>query len=59
MKKNELGSACSTYEEEEDGDNMEDLHIGGRIILKRMLTKYGEVQTGLLWLWIGTGGTLL
>jgi len=34
MKNNELGSACSTYGEEEGGDNMEDLHIGGRIILK-------------------------
>jgi len=40
MKKNELGRACRMYGEEEihmqgfDGDHMEDLRIGGRIILK-------------------------
>jgi hypothetical protein len=63
MKKNELGGACRTYGEEEihiqgfDGDHMEDLHVGERIILKWMLKKWnGEMQTRLLWLWIGTGG---
>jgi hypothetical protein len=38
----------------------EDLGIGGRTILKRILKKYsGRVWTGFIWLRIGTGGGLL
>jgi len=38
-------------------DHLEDLRIDGRIIFKWFFKKrYGEALTGLVWLWIETGG---
>jgi hypothetical protein len=41
-------------------DYVEDLGIGGRIILKRILRKsIGTACIGLMWLWTGKSGGLL
>ena len=38
-------------------DYLEDLGIDGTIILKLFFKRqYGEAWTGLIWLWIETGG---
>jgi hypothetical protein len=40
-----------------EGDNLEDLGVDERTILKRFCRKwYGELWTGLIWLRIGAGG---
>jgi hypothetical protein len=42
-----------------ESDNLEDLGVDGRIILKLGFKKWEEAWTGLIWLRIGTGGGLL
>ena len=43
-----------------DGDDIEDLVVSGRIILKWFLEKYkGRTCTGFFWLMIGTDDGLL
>jgi hypothetical protein len=41
-------------------DHLEDLGIDGRIIVERILWKFGgKVWTGFIWLRLGTSGGLL
>jgi len=48
------GVCCGDLREK---DQLEDLKIGGWIILKWVFKKWdGEARTGLLWLRMGTGG---
>jgi hypothetical protein len=37
-------------------DHLEDPGIDGRIILRLIFSKWAGGWTGLIWLWIGTGG---
>jgi hypothetical protein len=47
-------------EKPEERDHWEDLDVGGRIILRRILERSdGVVWTGFIWLKIGTSGGLL
>jgi hypothetical protein len=72
VKDDEIGRACSTYEgrrgihigfwweSQKKRDHSEDLDVGGRIILRWILEKQGEViWNGLIWLRIVTSGWLL
>jgi hypothetical protein len=43
----------------EERENVEELGIGERTILKRIFNKRDGVWTGLMWVRIGTGGGLL
>jgi hypothetical protein len=40
-------------------DHLEELDVGGRIILKLIFKKHGGLWTGSIWLRMGTGGGLL
>jgi hypothetical protein len=47
------------WESQKKRDHQEDLKVGGRIMLKRILDKWdGVVWTGFIWLRIGTSGGL-
>jgi hypothetical protein len=47
------------WESQEERNHLEDLDIGGRIILKWILERQDEVVwTGLIWLRIGSSGGL-
>jgi hypothetical protein len=35
-------------------NNLKDLHLDGRIILKLIFKEWDGVWNGLIWLWIGT-----
>ena len=70
IQSNQMGGACSTYEGWERrirgfggviyGDHVEDVGVGGRIILKFVLKKsIGRTWTGLIWLRSRTGGRLV
>ena len=42
------------------GDQLEGLDVDGKIILKWILNKsFARAGSGLIWLWVGTGGVLL
>jgi hypothetical protein len=48
------------WERQKERGQQEDVHIGGRIILKWILEiSDGVVRTGLIWLRIGTGGGVM
>jgi hypothetical protein len=48
---------CYVLGDLREGNNLEDLGVEERIILKRIFNKWdGEVGTGLIWLRIGTDG---
>jgi hypothetical protein len=48
------------WENQKERDDLEDLDVGSRIILKWTLERQdGVVWTGLVWLRIGTSGGLL
>jgi hypothetical protein len=71
VKEDRTDRACSLAGEKTNGyrflvgnpegkRTLEDLDIGGRIILQRMSVKQdGVVRTGFIWLRIGTTGWLL
>jgi len=43
-----------------EGDHLEDLGVGGKIIIKWIFRKWnGEAWAGLIWLRIGTNGIRL
>jgi len=54
--KNEMGKACGTYGElrwgnQKERTRLEDLSMGGRIILREILYEQGGISwTGLIWL---------
>jgi len=68
IKRNGIGRACCTvgerrgtcrvwWEKLKERDDLEDLGIDGRIILKWIFKKWdGRAWAGLIWLRIGTGG---
>jgi hypothetical protein len=48
------------WDSQKERNQLDDLDIGGRMILRRILeNKNGVLWTGLIWLWIGTMGSLL
>jgi hypothetical protein len=66
IERNEVGGACSTYEERRgvfrvlegglrEGDHLGDPGIGGRIPLRWIFKEWDGAWTGLIWLRIGTG----
>jgi hypothetical protein len=72
IKENEMGRICSMHKSEREEhikfwlrnpkgrDHTENLGIDGRIISECILRKQGgKVQTGCIWLRIGTSGQLL
>jgi hypothetical protein len=67
-----MGWACGTYREkkrrihrfcwkipEGKKDNLADIGVGGRIILKSIFNKSNNSWTGLIWLRRGASGRLL
>jgi hypothetical protein len=55
------GNACRILVgSQKERDHLEDLHIGGRIILNLILERQdGVIWTGVIWLMIRTSGGLL